>query len=234
MLSTLAVRDRRPEVMDDPTLDPAAHRAALRGLARLNRWSRSDAILWPAIAKLAKAKGPLRVLDVATGAGDVPLGLWRRAKRAGLDVSFAGCDLSATALDHARENARKAGAEVQFFLHDAIGQPLPDGFDVVTSSLFLHHLEEEQAVVVLGRMRAAAARSVMVNDLSRSRVGYVLAWLACRMLTRSWVVHTDGPLSVRAAFTPDEAAKLAENAGLLPATVTDHWPFRFLLKWDRP
>ncbi len=233
MLSTLAERDRRPEVMDDPGLDPAAHRAALRGLARINRFSCSDAILWPAIRELARTHGKLRVLDVATGAGDVPIGLWQRAERAGLNVAFAGCDLSPTALDHARANARNAGADVQFFRHDAIGESFAEPYDVVTSSLFLHHLDDAQAIAVLGHMQAAAQRCVLVNDLTRSKSGYALAWLGCRLLTRSWVVHTDGPLSVRAAFTAVEATALANRAGLHPLAVTKHWPFRFLLRWDR-
>ncbi len=40
-------RHRRRELMDQPGLDPVEHARALRGLGRINRVSRSDAILWP-------------------------------------------------------------------------------------------------------------------------------------------------------------------------------------------
>ncbi len=77
-----------PEVMDQPDLDPRLHAQALQGLARLNFWSGSARILWPPLSALARRlrPRPLRVLDLATGGGDVPVRLWRRASRAGLDV----------------------------------------------------------------------------------------------------------------------------------------------------
>jgi hypothetical protein len=78
-----------------------------------------------------------------------------------------------------------------------------------------------------------AGSAVAVNDLTRSRAGLVLVWAACRLLTRSPVVHFDGPVSVRAAFTPREALALAERAGLAGATVVRRRPCRFLLTWGR-
>ena len=65
----------------------------------------------------------------------------------------------------------------------------------------------------------AARQLVLINDLSRCGTGLLLAHLAGRLLTTSDVVRIDGPLSVRAAFTPAEAAQLAARAGLAGATV---------------
>ena len=48
-LSALQSRERIPELMDDPALDPAEHHYALEGIARLNRFSSSVGVLWPAI-----------------------------------------------------------------------------------------------------------------------------------------------------------------------------------------
>ena len=220
-------RQRIPELMDDPAIDPVEHRAALEGLARINRISRSAGILWPAVKALARTNPgrTLRVLDVATGSGDVPLGLLQRAKRAGVALEIHACDISPTAI-------ALAAPELHAFPHDVIRDPLPAGFDVVTCSLFLHHLSDEDAVTVLGRMKVAAPL-VLVNDLSRSRLGFAAAWVGCRVLTRSKVVRFDGPASVRSAFTPAEALVLAERAGLKGATVGRRWPFRFLLEWRK-
>ena len=230
----LPARDRRPERMDDPALDPADHRTALAGLARINRFSGSASVLWPELAKLARAAGrPVRVLDVATGAGDVPVALARRAAAAGLPIHFSGCDVSGTAVSHARRGAVTAGVDVEFFRHDALADPLPAGFDAVTCSLFLHHFDEADAVKLLAAM-ATAGRVVLVNDLCRGPVNYALVWLATRLLSRSSVVREDGPLSVRAAFTVAEVKVLAERAGLVGAEVWGRFPCRFLLTWSRP
>jgi 2-polyprenyl-3-methyl-5-hydroxy-6-metoxy-1,4-benzoquinol methylase len=229
-------RRREPEIMDQPDLDRRLHVEALRGLERINLVSGSARILWPPLEKLARAAGPagLRVLDVATGAGDVPLRLWRRARRAGLPLRLDGCDRSACALDHARRRAREQQADVQFFEWDALGGPLPEGYDVVVSSLFLHHLAEDEAVGLLRRMACAARQLVLINDLERSFAGLLLAYLGTRILSASPVVHSDGPLSVAAAFTRPEALGLAARAGLAGATVQRRWPFRLLLTWSRP
>lgn len=220
--------------MDQPGLDAARHDRALRGLARINAWSGAARLLWPAISWLSRELSrPLRLLDIATGAGDVPLRLWRRAARRGLRLEIEGCDKSATALDHARRRADKAGAPIRFFAHDVCSEPLPGGFDIVSCSLFLHHLDENEATALLRRMKEAAGRLVLVSDLRRSALGWLMAWLGCRLLTRSEVVRYDGPASVRAAFTVAEARDLAWRAGLTGATVGRRWPWRWLLTWDR-
>lgn len=231
----IARRHREPELMDDPALAPEQHILALEGLERINRVSRSEAILWPSIAALARGvpDRPLRVLDVATGGADVPIALAQQARREGLAVEIDGCDISPTALRHAGERSRAAGVEGRFFRLDALRDGLPPGYDVVTCSLFLHHLAEEEAAGLLGRMAAAAGRLVLVNDLRREPGGLLLAFVGSRFLTRSPIVHTDATLSVRSAFTLGEARALAARAGLAGASVEPRWPFRFLLSWRR-
>jgi 2-polyprenyl-3-methyl-5-hydroxy-6-metoxy-1,4-benzoquinol methylase len=124
-----------------------------------------------------------------------------------------------------------AGVDASFFELDALADRFPDDYDVVMCSLFLHHLEESAAAEFLRKMSAATRHLILVNDLRRTRTGYILAWLGCRLLSRSRIVHTDGPLSVAAAFSIDEAFELANQAGISNAVITRHWPQRFLLTW---
>jgi SAM-dependent methyltransferase len=234
LLAGLRARRRIPELMDDPGLDPAEHRRALAGLARLNRYSNSAGALWPPIRALARRLGrPVRVLDVATGSGDLPCDLLRRAARARLALEIAACDLSPTAIAEAARLPPHSSGGVRFFVHDAVHDRLPTGFDVVTCSLFLHHLSADEAVGLLANL-ANAARLVLVNDLARSRFNFCAVWVACRLLTRSRVVWFDGPASVRSALTAGEALALACRAGLHGATVRSRFPCRFLLSWSRP
>ncbi len=219
--------------MDDPNLDARRHRHALRGLARVNAISLSTRTVWKPIRRLAKELGTsrLRVLDVATGGGDIPLGIWKRSRRANLDLEITGVDISAEALAVARQRCEEKSAVIDFQQLDVFAEPLPDGYDVVVSSLFLHHLSEEDAAVLLSKMAKATRHSVLVNDLVRSRLNLVLVFLAMRLLTTSKVVHTDGPLSVKAAFTREEARGLAVETGLDTAIVRRRFPCRYLLEW---
>lgn len=231
-LRTLAVRRRQPELMDDSDLDGEAHGRALQGLERINWWSGSARILWKPLARLARIHpGPLRVLDIATGAGDVPIRLWLKAKRAGIDLQIAGCDVSERALSFARQRAAARGADVQFFPLDAVHDELPAGYDVILSSLFLHHLDEVDAVGLLGKMSQSANRCVLINDLVRSARNYVSAYCVARLLTTSRIVHVDGPLSIEGAYTIAEIEALARRAGMAGSHVAKRWPCRFLLEW---
>lgn len=234
---SLSQRSRRDERMDDPHLAVDAHQSALRGLQRLNAWSRSWRLLWPQIVAAANERAAhgerLRVMDVATGSGDGPLAMACRARSLGLPIDWVLCDRSSVALDVARRTASRAQVSITAERIDVLRDPLPVGADVVTCSLFLHHLDDDDAVSVLRRMADAAAVGIAAADLDRSRGGLLLAWVASRVLSRSAVVHTDAVLSVRGAFTIVEAQSLAARANLHGAVVHAAWPQRWVLSWRR-
>jgi SAM-dependent methyltransferase len=236
MLNRFRCRLREPELMDQPGLEERLHRAALVGLGRINRFSGTGRVAWDAVQRLVatNVSRTWRVLDLASGGGDVAIDVARRAARAGARVLVDGCDLSPFAVRFATARATERQVEnVQFFRQDVLNAPLPDGYDVVMCSLFLHHLPEDVASALLAKMAGAAQRLVLVNDLCRSALGYSLAWLGCRFLTRSPIVHVDGPRSVQAAFSMNEIREVARQGGLAGAIVEPRWPCRFLLQWSR-
>ncbi len=226
--------------MDEPDLEPALHRQALSGLARINTISRAGSCLLPVIARLTAGRSspsPLQVLDVACGGGDVARRLVEAARRRQIPLELTGIDLSPEAIAIARNGAQGTlcSSQLRFIVADALhgewpppmtGQPR---YDVVTSSLFLHHLDEGEVVKLLERMRRAAQWGVVVDDLRRSRLAWWVAWFGVRLLSRSPVVHHDGPLSVQGAFTVQEAKTMAAAAGWQRIRVQLRFPFRWLL-----
>jgi len=238
LFAALTDRHLEPELMDQPQTDRAAHQAALDGLRRVNLLCTSTTLLWKALRPLAAtrtAEKPLRVLDLGSGGGDVVLRLARRTRHANLPLQFHGTDMSDSAVAIATAAAEKAGlSDVAFFQNDVFADGIPRGYDVIMCSLFLHHFDHDAAIDLLTRMREAAGSAVLVDDLLRTKLGYSLCWIGCRILSRSPMVHYDGPQSVRAAFTLPEARRLFEEAGYRGATFRRHWPERFLMQWTRP
>lgn len=222
--------------MDLPELDSEQHHQALRGLDRIHWITGGARYFWKRIEALAleNEKKPLRVLDLATGGGGVPIALWRRADRAGVSIELSGCDISARALTFARARAVEAGAPVHFFERDLLQDGIPDGYDVVLCSLFLHHLEDAQASALLAQFPQRVAREAMVHDLVRNASGYSFAHWGPQFVTPSKVVHIDAPLSVLSAFTLAEVEGLAKQAGLTDYRIEKQFPFRFLFTWRRP
>ena len=224
-----------PEIIDDPALAPSIFVEELAALERINWWSRSAGILWPSIKCLARrvSPKPVRVLDIATGGGDVPIALWNRARRYGVALQIDGCDVKPLAVEYASRKAASAGASSEFFRCDAIEEPLPSGYDLIMCSLFFHHLSDAAALRFLGNMAEAAQHTVCINDLLRNRRGLALAYGGSFLLTRSAETHADAPQSVRAAFTLEEVAQLADKAGLHNYRLARRWPCRFLFEWNR-
>ena len=79
--------------------------------------------------------------------------------------------------------------------------------------------------------QGGTGHAVLVQDLLRGTVGYVLAWSALRLLSRSHIAREDGPRSVRAAFSLPEVRTMAVEAGLAGAVIRRGWPERFVLRW---
>jgi ubiquinone/menaquinone biosynthesis C-methylase UbiE len=203
------------EYLDRPV--PAAEReAALTDIHRLNDWFGGYRLSERAIERLlrtAPASGPLTVIDVGGGRGDLAARLVRRGRRhrRPLRVLVVDREVGPTA---------RPGPGIRVVSADATALPFrPGAADVVTASLLLHHLEPEAAACALGEMRAVARLGVVVNDLFRTRLTLALVWLATRLVTRHRLARHDGPLSVRRAYTPDELRALAGEAGIAQVAV---------------
>ena len=232
-LPDLAVRRRQAELMDDPALDPSRHAQALRALRRINRVSFTADRVWLEVRRVhARLDRPIRVLDLACGGGDVLLDVARRARKAAVPVELHGADVSPVAVQQARRQAAREAA-VDVFELDVLSHPIPSGYDLITTSLFLHHLERNEAVDLLRRMADATESSLLVQDLRRTQLGYVFAWVGLHTLTSSDVARVDGLISVRSAFTTREVDDMCGDAGLAEAEVGRGWPQRFVIRWAK-
>jgi len=220
------------EEMDQASLPKDEVDRALNGLSRLNFFSRSSDILWPHIFTQAqKDKRVLRILDIATGAGDLPRALKKKAKKAKIEIKIDGCDINPLMLNFSRANNNHKDLESEFFELDILKDSIPSGYDIYICSLFTHHLNNEDIFFFLNSLVKLKPNLVLINDLNRSISGYVLAFIATRLLTKSKIVHIDGPTSVKNAFKICEFKELAIKAGMTDAEIVAKWPFRFLLSW---
>lgn len=232
----LSRRNRQPEIMDAPDLPDPRFTETLQGLKRVNLVTRSAAFMWPDLkaASEQRPNAPLRMLDVACGGGDVLITLFHWAKRARIRVEFAGCDVSPVAVRFASEATARAGAPIEFFRLDVMREQLPSGFDMIMSTLFLHHLEEGDAIAFLRDAAAKAGGRLVIQDLVRSAMSYWVARLGTSILLLNDICRLDGRTSVEGAFTRDEAKALTRKAGLTDAEVVPRFPFRYLIRWIRP
>lgn len=149
---------REPELMDDPALPAADHVAALGALATINAISRTATHLVRGVMSLRGTEnGTVKVVDVACGGGDVTVAIERRLARtaARLRPAVVGIDISQRAIGRAAHLAQQRASGATFQVCDVLRGGCPP-CDVAVSSLFLHHLDDATAVMLLRHMAAAA------------------------------------------------------------------------------
>lgn len=192
-----------------------------------SRWLivRGVASLW----QQASRPQHLRILDIGTGAGDMPPALLRWGQRHGVTLTVVGLDNHTGTLRYAAAALRQV-PEVTLVRANGLCLPCYDqAFDIVLCSTMLHHLQPQDAVTLLRCMAAAARYGVIVNDLLRSRVHHYGARLLLPLLTRQRLTRHDGPLSVLRAYTVAEIRAMADAAGWHTAQVRMALGYRFFL-----
>jgi len=207
------------ELLDGPLDDPSALTGNLRDLRRVNRWLGGASLTAPAIEALAAHRPELTLLDVGTGGADIPVDLLARAARRSRRWSIVAIDSRPEVLAAAAVAAPEVAATPGLELHlgDGLALPYPDrSFDVVHASMVLHHLTVDEAVRLIREMARVARLGVVVNDLERSRLGWIGAWLMAHLLTGNRYTRHDAPLSVRRSYRAVEMAALLRDAGTIP------------------
>lgn len=207
------------ELLDGPLDDPAALTGNLRDLRRINRRLGGVGLSAAAIDALAAHRSEVTLLDVGTGGADIPMALIERARARGRRIHVVGVDSRPEILAAAvRANpALAATAGLELHIGDGRALRYPDrSFDVAHASLVLHHLESTEAVALLREMSRVARLGVVVNDLQRSRLGWIGAWLIGHLLTGNRLTRHDAPLSVRRAYRASEMRVMLRLAGLIP------------------
>lgn len=200
------------ELLDGETLDAVALRENLREMARLNRLPGGTGASIAAIRRL-RPPADGTILDVGTGGADLPRLLRKSMPHAtliGLDARPDVLELAgAWTPDRHRVELRRG---------DARALRLADGsVDVAHASLLIHHLDPADAVTALGEMRRVARHGVVVNDLRRGLVPFLVTAATVLALSRGAYTRHDGVLSARRAYSLAELDDLAARAGMRPA-----------------
>jgi flavin-dependent dehydrogenase/ubiquinone/menaquinone biosynthesis C-methylase UbiE len=185
-----------PELLDDDTGTPREVADSLADLRMFNRRFGGGHVTSRLLLEIATRQQMTAIsfLDVAGASGDI-------VTMSARFLAQHGITLNAVLLDRAPSHLNGTHPAV---CGDALELPFPDNsFDVVGSSLFLHHLEPGQIVAFTNEALRVARHAFLVNDLVRNPIHLALAE-AGRLIYRSRITRHDAPASVRRAYTVKE------------------------------
>lgn len=183
----------------------------LQNLRTLNRYFGSYRLIEHFLRRWIQPRGRLRILDLATGSGDIPRLMVDYARNVGADATVHAVDQQPSTLEIARSLSRDY-PEIEFFESDVLSFG-DGGYDIVLCSLALHHFDEEAAVQLLRRCRELSCRYVLVSDLRRGLLATVGVYLLTALIFREPMTRIDARLSAERAFSFREFRSLAERAG---------------------
>jgi 2-polyprenyl-3-methyl-5-hydroxy-6-metoxy-1,4-benzoquinol methylase len=201
-----------PELMDRPQPVTRELEIDLRNLRQLNRYFGSHALVRSFLRRWLLRGQNFRVLDLATGSGDIPRLIVQEAERLGAHVAITAIDQQSATL----EIAQRLSADfhqIEFVQADARTFAPAEDFDLVLCSLALHHFSDDDAVLVLKRCRELSRGYVLVADLRRSFFTSAGIHLLTASLFREPMTRIDARLSAARAFSFEELAQLAKRAG---------------------
>ena len=223
-------RRRGIELLDDPAADPALAARALQDVARSNAWfGGASAVVAELVPVLHAARGQtaaLTLLDVGTGAGDIPEAARRIAGRNGVTLLTMGLEVTVAL---AAASRARAGDTVT---GSALALPFADrSVDIVTCSQLLHHFEAADGARLIAEMNRVARLRVIVADLRRAWAAAIGFWVASHALRFHPVTRHDGVVSVLRGFRLRElSAAVAAATGCRPS-VHNRRGFRVTASW---
>ncbi len=231
MFERFRQRSYELENLDKGTYTPAEYEGCIVELQRVNRWLGDAKALRGSLLKEVKRQGlrSFSILDVGAGSGELLRVAAQWARETDRAAALVGLELNERSA-HAILEESAEFPEIAAVQSSGLMLPFPDAaVDYVMSSLTLHHFDDEGAVNLLREMGRVARRGVFVIDLHRNPMAYFFYTTLGHLFLHNRLIREDGALSILRSFTPDELAKLGQQAGLRNVAVEKHFPSRLVL-----
>jgi ubiquinone/menaquinone biosynthesis C-methylase UbiE len=187
------------EMMDRPQpVSPELERD-LQRLRQLNRWFGSYRLVLKIMQRWIEPGTRLRVVDLATGSGDIARLLVDFARKIGAHIEVDAVDRQSATL----QIARKLSARYpEIFFHEADIREWggAEGYDIALCSLVLHHFSDDDAAKILSDIRRGFLLGAGVHVLTA-------------LIFREPMTRFDARLSAQRAFSFSEMRQLAIQVG---------------------
>ena len=230
MRRDFAERSAETELMDTEPVGLEEFRACLRDLAAVNTvtLARIPTLAWLKRATRNMRPGDrLSLIDVGFGYGDLLRAIYNWCLARGFEPDLMGVDLNPWSTASARD-ATPPHMSIDYRTGDVFAFTAERPVHFVVSSLFTHHLSDQDAAAFVAWMERTATRGWFINDVHRHRVSFHAFRFLARLAGWHRFVQHDGPVSIARGFRRVDWERLVEAVGIDPAGVEISWhvPFR--------
>jgi ubiquinone/menaquinone biosynthesis C-methylase UbiE len=200
------------ELMDRPQPVSAELESDLENIRELNRWFGSYALISIFLGRWIKPGARLRIVDLATGSGDIPRLIAEYGRKIGAELQIDALDRQSATLEIAKKLSVRY-PEIAFVEGNLLEWDATESYDLVLCTLALHHFSDDDAIRVLQRCRELSGKFVLVSDLRRGWLATIGVHLLTATMFRDPMTKYDARLSAARAFSFSEMNQLAQGAG---------------------
>lgn len=227
-MKTFSQRDDAKEILDDLEVQGEAVRQNLKELDIINTLLGGNSISVAALKTVLHShaeKSHWKVADLGCGSGHLMLEMHKVLQQKKCTAKFTGFDANAFIVNYAQKHCADDPA-IHIVCRNLLTDPLPEVYDIIHASLFLHHFTAEELVLLLAKLKPHTATALIINDLHRHPLAYYsIKWLT-GLFSKSYLVQHDAALSVAKGFKKSEWTGILERAGYKRYTIKWVWAFR--------
>ena len=198
--------------MDRPQPVSAELDRDLENIRELNRWFGSYALISMFLSRWIKPQARLRIVDLATGSGDIPRLIAEYGRKVGAELLIDALDRQSATLEIAKKLSARY-PEITFVEGNVLEWHPTERYDLVLCTMALHHFPEDDAVGLLQRCRELSRKFVLVSDLRRALFAKIGVDCLTATIFREPMTKHDARLSIARAFSFSEMNQLAQRAG---------------------
>lgn len=216
------------ELMDDFTVKGTMLHSTLDTLTTINKWLGGNNVTLAGFKKVIQnhsKKERLTIVDLGCGSGDILRKAALFTRKEGYDAKFIGIDANEDALDYAAQLSL-GFPEISYIPCNVFSSEFDAlDYDVVLSTLFLHHFKEAEIIDLLASAQTKAKLGIVVNDLHRNPLAYYLFKIICLIIKNRMVIE-DGQTSILRGFKREDLMRFSKKLHVKPQ-IKWRWAFRY-------
>jgi SAM-dependent methyltransferase len=221
-------RSYQQELLDGTDIPFEDIQKNMQELATINTWLGGHRITLKGCRKLIKNSTTVSVCEIGCGGGDNLYRIYQWAVKNDIQVHLIGVDINPHCIAVAQQ--KLSGTHCSFIVADyKTVLWLNKKPDIIFSSLFCHHFNNNALVSMLQWMKENTKIGFFINDLHRQPLAYYSIKVLTQLFSSSYLVQHDAPLSVKRSFRKRDWKELFLTANLPGYTIQWKWAFRWLV-----
>lgn len=219
-------RSFEKELLDNEDIPFSDIEVTLKELHTVNTYLGGYASTQKGLEKLILHKGvhQIKIADIGCGGGDSLIKIAEWCRKNNIKADLVGIDMKPECIQYAQENTQNY-SNIRFITSDY--RLVSESFDIIHSSLFTHHLDDQQLSVYLNWAKRNSTCGVIINDLHRHFLAYYSIKYITAVFSKSYLVRNDACLSVLRSFTKEEWKSHAQKTSWKNCLVLWNWAFRY-------